>query len=178
MYDPQLSRAMSSTLHGPDHITALREQLLPDDDPDRARVLEWWSRATGMRECIVSVYPVAPDVYSALGFHRRVGKPSFTSLQRATVHLILNKVPWLHKDGHDVPANDERLLKLSPREREVLLYLLEGDSRKQIAQRLGLSHHTVADHMKSIYKHFDVNSRAELLALFMRTGLPTFLPAE
>jgi DNA-binding CsgD family transcriptional regulator len=178
MYDPQLSRAVNSTLLRSEHTTATREQFLPEDDPDRAPVLDWWTRSTGMRECIASVFPIMPEVYSAVGLHRRVGKPPFTSIQRDMVHLILSKVDWLHKDGHDVPANDERLLKLSPREREVLLYLLEGDSRKQIAQRLGLSHHTIADHMKAIYKHFDVNSRAELLALFMRSGVPTFLPAQ
>jgi DNA-binding CsgD family transcriptional regulator len=38
---------------------------------------------------------------------------------------------------------------------------------KEVAHKLGLSEHTVGDHVKQIYKHFSVSSRAELLAHFI-----------
>jgi DNA-binding CsgD family transcriptional regulator len=54
--------------------------------------------------------------------------------------------------------------KLSPRERETLQHLLSGDSEKQVAAKLQLSRHTVHIYVKTLYKHFGVNSRGELLA--------------
>ncbi len=57
-------------------------------------------------------------------------------------------------------------MKLSPRERQVLVNLLCGDSKTQIADSPGISQHTVEDYIKQIYKQFAVNTRAELHALF------------
>ena len=59
---------------------------------------------------------------------------------------------------------------LSPRMRQTLERLLAGDSEKQIAARLGLSRHTVHVYVKSLYQRFDVNSRGELFAKFVRRG--------
>ena len=59
------------------------------------------------------------------------------------------------------PADDP---ELSPRLRQTLLRLLDGDSEKQIAGRLGISRHTVHIYVKALYKHFRVSSRGELMA--------------
>ena len=53
---------------------------------------------------------------------------------------------------------------LPPRHVQTLQRLLEGDSEKQIARHLGVSPHTVHVYVKALYRHFDVNSRGELLA--------------
>jgi DNA-binding CsgD family transcriptional regulator/PAS domain-containing protein len=60
-----------------------------------------------------------------------------------------------------------RAAALPPRLRQVLDRLLAGDSEKQIATRIGLSPHTVHDHVKRLYRTLDVNARSELLALFV-----------
>ena len=57
---------------------------------------------------------------------------------------------------------------LSPRLRQTLQHLLAGDSEKQVAGKLGLSRHTVHIYVKSLYRHFEVNSRGELLAKCLR----------
>jgi DNA-binding CsgD family transcriptional regulator len=57
---------------------------------------------------------------------------------------------------------------LTPRQRQALRYLLEGDAEKQVAARLGVSTLTVHDHVKALYRHFGVASRPELLAYFLR----------
>jgi DNA-binding CsgD family transcriptional regulator len=57
---------------------------------------------------------------------------------------------------------------LSPRMRQTLERLLAGDSEKEIAARLGLSRHTVHVYVKTLYRRFDVCSRGELLARFVR----------
>ena len=60
--------------------------------------------------------------------------------------------------------------ELPPRSRQVLWCLLEGDSDKQVATRLGISRLTVNAHTKAIYRHFGVRGRAELLARWIRRG--------
>jgi DNA-binding CsgD family transcriptional regulator len=56
---------------------------------------------------------------------------------------------------------------LAPRMRETLNRLLSGDSEKQIAAHLGISQHTVHVYVKRLYRHYDVNSRGELLSHFI-----------
>jgi DNA-binding NarL/FixJ family response regulator len=88
---------------------------------------------------------------------------------RAMVHVVSTHDDWLHHYGTHVPAKD-KLLKLTPRQRQVISFLLAGDTLKEAAQKLGLSEHTVGDHVKQIYKHFGVSSRAELLSHFISGG--------
>jgi DNA-binding CsgD family transcriptional regulator len=57
---------------------------------------------------------------------------------------------------------------LSRRQRQTLELLLAGNAEKQIAARLNISRHTVHVYVKSLYKRFDVNSRPELLAKWVR----------
>lgn len=170
LHDAELNEATGRAFALSAHQTLLMQEIFRSDDAASVPIRQRWSATSGMGECIVSVYPLDERTMSGLGFHRRLGKPEFTGREKAIVHLILAAVGWLHADGTQVPGNDNRLLELSPREREVLLYLLQGDARKRIAARLNLSHYTVADHTKAIYKTFGVNSRAELHALFMRKG--------
>jgi DNA-binding CsgD family transcriptional regulator len=59
---------------------------------------------------------------------------------------------------------------LPPRVRDVLRCVLDGDSDKQVAARLGISGHTVNQYTKAIHRHFGVSSRAELLARWIRRG--------
>lgn len=56
---------------------------------------------------------------------------------------------------------------LTPRERQVLFYVLSGYSAAQTAQRLHSSEGTVKIHRKSIYRKLDIGSQAELFALFI-----------
>jgi DNA-binding CsgD family transcriptional regulator len=46
--------------------------------------------------------------------------------------------------------------------------LLEGDSEKQVALRMGLSPTTVHQYVTMLYRRFGVQSRAELLARVLR----------
>lgn len=51
--------------------------------------------------------------------------------------------------------------KLSPREINVLVHLVDGKKSADIATALQLSDHTVNDYIKSIFKKLNVHSRAE-----------------
>jgi DNA-binding NarL/FixJ family response regulator len=63
----------------------------------------------------------------------------------------------------DRPAPPE-----APRLRETLELLLSGLDRQEIAGAMRLSDHTVHEYVRAIYKHYGVNSRAKLMALWIR----------
>lgn len=63
------------------------------------------------------------------------------------------------------------LQPLTAREREVLVLLSKGCRLPELAERLRISRHTVADHLKSIYRKLNVNSRAEAALEAARLGL-------
>ena len=56
------------------------------------------------------------------------------------------------------------LERLSPREKEILQHLTNGDSQKMIAYDLGISLETVKTHIKRIYEKLQVHSLAEAIA--------------
>jgi DNA-binding CsgD family transcriptional regulator len=64
------------------------------------------------------------------------------------------------------PAGDT--LSLSPREREVLDGLAEGQAYKQISDKLGVSIHTVRNYIRRIYEKLHVCSRTEAVAKYLR----------
>ncbi len=54
---------------------------------------------------------------------------------------------------------------LTRREREVVEHLVSGLSTREIAQRMGISPHTVRDHLKHLFRKTGARSRREILAL-------------
>ena len=62
----------------------------------------------------------------------------------------------------------EKLLELTPREREILELLAEGLRVKQIADRLSLSPATVHTHVRNAIAKLEVDTRTEAVALAVR----------
>ncbi|BCJ48107.1 LuxR family transcriptional regulator [Actinoplanes ianthinogenes] len=57
---------------------------------------------------------------------------------------------------------------LTPREREVLRLLPDGDSNAELARRLGIAVHTVERHLASIYRKIGARGRADAVAYALR----------
>jgi DNA-binding NarL/FixJ family response regulator len=127
-----------------------------------------WGNA-GIGHILVSLYPLDAEARSAIGLYRRLGRPPFTERERLIAHVVVQQVDWLHRDSAGLAARDQ-VLRLSPRERQVLVFLLAGHAQKEVADRLDLSPYTIGDYVKNIYRHFSVGSRAELLARFIAGG--------
>lgn len=60
---------------------------------------------------------------------------------------------------------------LTAKETSVLEALASGKAHKEVAVQLGISLHTVGDHVKSIYRKLSVNSRGEAVYKAVQTGL-------
>jgi DNA-binding NarL/FixJ family response regulator len=60
---------------------------------------------------------------------------------------------------------------LSQREKEALEFLVQGLTTKEIADRLGLSIHTVDTHLRNIYRKLHVHSRAGAVAKALQAKL-------
>jgi len=64
----------------------------------------------------------------------------------------------------------EHFVPLSPREMEILQFVTQGKSNKEIAQSLGISHQTVKNHMTSILKKLDVRDRTQAAVYALKRG--------
>ena len=62
------------------------------------------------------------------------------------------------------PTNGHASDSLTPREREIVGALSSGQRVGAIATRLGVSEHTVRNHLKAVYRKLDVHSQVELLS--------------
>jgi RNA polymerase sigma factor (sigma-70 family) len=70
--------------------------------------------------------------------------------------------------SEDIARAIEKLLELTPREREILELLAEGLRVKQIADRLSLSPATVHTHVRNAIARMEVDTRTEAVALAVR----------
>ncbi|MFM7332563.1 MAG: response regulator [Brachymonas sp.] len=65
----------------------------------------------------------------------------------------------------------EGQISLSERENDVLLRVSKGFTLLEISKQLGISRHTVADHVKQIYRKLGVSSRAEAALEAVHRGI-------
>ena len=61
--------------------------------------------------------------------------------------------------------------KLTPKETEIVQYLVDGQSYLRIAELLGNSVETIRHHIKHIYTKLQVSSKAELISKNYKIGL-------
>lgn len=69
-----------------------------------------------------------------------------------------------------------RRFALSPQEREVLGYVLAGNTTAQMADALFISPSTVRVHLSAVYKKAGVHSREELTSLAQLEDCPSVTP--
>jgi DNA-binding NarL/FixJ family response regulator len=60
---------------------------------------------------------------------------------------------------------------LTSRERQILSYLVDGSTMRQIASALEVSYHTIDAHLRSIYEKLHVHSRSAAVAKALRERL-------
>lgn len=65
----------------------------------------------------------------------------------------------------------EKIEPLTSREEGVLHFLVKGYIKKEIAEELGISQHTVDMHLRSVYRKLHVRSQTEAVATAIRQGI-------
>jgi len=75
--------------------------------------------------------------------------------------------------GSNLLIVPENLADLTNREREVVRLAADGVKNRQIAQRLGISQHTVKNYLFSIFKKLGISSRVELALAFKQSRSAT-----
>ncbi|MEV6299034.1 response regulator transcription factor [Actinoplanes sp. NPDC051861] len=77
-----------------------------------------------------------------------------------------------HAAARTRPDRDPRLDRLTARELEVLVAMAGGDDNATVAAALALSPETVRTYVSRILTKLDATSRAQLVAIAHRSGLP------
>ncbi len=127
---------------------------------------------------MLTVFEDTDKIFSALA----AGASGYL-LKRLAPEKLLEAIREVHEGGspmsapiarkvvqslHATPVQGKESADLSPREREVLDGLAEGQAYKQIADKLGVSIHTVRNYIRRIYEKLHVCSSAEAVAKYLR----------
>lgn len=129
----------------------------------------WQSvRGIGKDAWLHSVRYGVKDAWSSVLMFRNVGRPEFEAPQKELLYRAIATVNWLWANQYEGQGS-KTFASITPRQRTVMWMLLDGLSRRAIAEKLNISEDTVGDHIKAIYERFRVNSATELAALFLRS---------
>jgi Bacterial regulatory proteins, luxR family len=91
--------------------------------------------------------------FSVVALHRARGEREFSPREQRLLRFFHEELGALI--GRSLVSDTEpHPAKLSPRLRQTLVCLLEGDSEKQVASRLGLSQATTHQYVTALYRHF------------------------
>jgi len=80
---------------------------------------------------------------------------------------------WLTIDGHQ-NLDDLQKVHLTARQLEVLYFVCQGLTNKQIAEKLDVNEITVKVHAGAIFKELGVSSRTQAILAAQRLGLKSF----
>jgi DNA-binding CsgD family transcriptional regulator len=133
--------------------------------------------AAGDDDTAIRLYEHAFETWRAIGFDARAVLAAL-DLRRLTgdesyagfVRSVLSRAPkaWFAKQLRAAASPADLL---SPAERVVLGYLLNGDSAKAIAAKLDRSPFTISNHTRKIFQAFELNSRGKVIARCAELGI-------
>ena len=149
-------------------VTVRREEMVGDQTYYAAPHYQDFRKQLDCDDYVVSIRMVdLPRRPEGISIDRPHGAERFGRREVALLKLLHDEIAPLV--GVRL-ATEEHLCRdgLSRRLRETLELLLEGMSEKEVARDLNLSAKTVHEYVGMIYKHFQVSSRAELMAYFIR----------
>jgi DNA-binding CsgD family transcriptional regulator len=149
-------------------VTRTRSQLVSDAEWYRSASFNYYRKPCGVDHCLTSVCRVSDDgAVSVITGHRGIGERDFSPREVRLMEFFHAELrPLIGRQL--VSASEPGPWTLAPRLRETLACLMEGDSEKQVAARLGISHATVHQYVTALYRRFGVQSRGQLLAYVLK----------
>lgn len=170
MFSTVIQRVAAKPGHG---TTFARQEILSDREWDRSYDRRRICASLGNEDCLHSLYPTGrSDYYDSITIGSAPGRRKIGEREVALVKVVHSEIARM-VGGPLAEFHEPSPSQLAPRVRQVLRCFLEGDGDKQVAARLDLSKHTVNQYAKTIFAHFQVNSRQELLARWVRRGWGT-----
>jgi DNA-binding NarL/FixJ family response regulator len=129
---------------------------------------------------IISIYDDNENIFKAIG----EGASGYL-LKNAPVEDIINSITEVVNGGAPInPQIAKKMLSmfskttlpaknygLTEREKELLKILIEGYTKKQIAEKRFISYHTVDTHLKNIYTKLHVQTRSGVVAKVIQENL-------
>lgn len=135
-----------------------RPDLIAERDP---RAFEELPQPKGMADQAVALYRRSDGVEMLLAFHSVEGAGTF---QRTTLAKAGALAPFIAQCWAGSWRLEPAWMKdLRPLSRGILEQLLEGFDDDQIADRTGLSYHSVRAHLKRLFRDAGVRSRLHLM---------------
>jgi DNA-binding NarL/FixJ family response regulator len=101
----------------------------------------------------------ADNIVNSINEVMNGGAPMNSHIAKKVLNMFRDQN--VKSDGYD----------LSEREKEILSRLVDGLSKKQIAEKIFLSHHTVDSHLRNIYAKLEVHSRSGAISKAIREKL-------
>lgn len=159
------------SIHSPASTQLWQLKELVRDRASRRRYGSALDMADKLKVCdgVVSIMRVGTRGDRIVGFslQRRVEAGKLTPRDIALARLAITEINAMHRRRtlrFEIPEPKP----LSPRLRQTLDLLLDGESPSSMARTLGLSLHTVREHIDRLYRQYGVHSREELTARFVR----------
>ena len=119
-----------------------------------------------------------------LGAHGVVSKEKAASVLLTAIRKVWAGEAWIDRtmmsallqEARQAPRREldpqaARIASLTPREREIIGLIAQGNGTKRLAAELGVSEKTVRNHLVSIYDKLEVSDRLELAIYAVRHGL-------
>ena len=102
--------------------------------------------------------------------HMKTVTSGGSSLTGEVARSVLDVVRRYGSQEEEKKAKPQKL-GLTPREQDVLRSLSHGHAYQEVADDLGVSIHTVRDHIRNIYRKLQVHSATEAVSRAVREGL-------
>ncbi len=131
----------------------------------------------GIRERASVLLLLPQGQRAAVSFYRSLALPPFSAAEFALIErhaALLAEATAAHSRGRVASADpalvasaafDERLLRLTPREREVVGHLIAAKTAKQAAREIGLELSTLRTYQYRAFRRLGIGSIKELLRL-------------
>jgi DNA-binding NarL/FixJ family response regulator len=156
--------------HSPDVV--LMDSRMPAKD-GIAATSEILRRFPEARILMLTAYDGDADIRRALnvGVRGYVLKRSTGENLLPALRAVAKGEHWMPKDVSTRLASRKSFENLTSRETQVLEEMAQGLANKQIADALGITEHTVKDHVKNILAKLRVADRTEAVAVAVQRGI-------
>ncbi|MDB0062875.1 helix-turn-helix transcriptional regulator [Crocinitomicaceae bacterium] len=84
--------------------------------------------------------------------------------QSSKFDSTVNLFKTIIEQNNFMKNNVEKYSSLTPREKEVLKFIIKGYTNKQISEKMHVSHHTIRTHRNRIWKKLDITQVSECLS--------------